>query len=97
MTALKKKAEAFCSSPSEEGRQRVQQQWKAAMKGWQAASVISFGPVTMGSMAWKFEFWPDQKNLIKKRVEAVVSAAKSWSPAEIGQLHVAARGMGAVE
>ncbi|WP_281645744.1 imelysin family protein [Parendozoicomonas sp. Alg238-R29] len=101
LSLLSDHAESYCKSPSSFGLVEVQESWKAAMGSWQAASIINFGPVTLGSMAWKFQFWPDRKNLIRKKIESAVEIAnkgkKQWTDANIAKASVVARGLGGVE
>ena len=101
LNTLQTNAEAFCRQPSATEQDNVQGQWRRTMHSWQAASVVNFGPVTLGSMAWKFQFWPDRKNLIRKKVETAIASAangeKQWSSASIAKASVVARGLGAVE
>ncbi|CAM3773738.1 imelysin family protein [Parendozoicomonas haliclonae] len=94
-------ASSFCSAPSAGGLAGVQQQWHQSMLNWQSASVVNFGPVTMDSMAWKFQFWPDKKNLIHRKVESEIrrgsQSEAGWTPASIGKVSVVSRGFGAAE
>ena len=94
---LMERIDFYCLSPSDTGIVPVREQWKTAMTRWQAASVINFGPVTVGSMFWKFQFWPDHRNLVKETVDKALAEDKNWNLAEIGNANVAARGFGALE
>ena len=101
LTQLSEYAESFCQRPSDKRLTDVQNSWRESMGRWQAAGVVNFGPVTVGSVAWKFQFWPDRKNLIRKKIENALEAAskgeKEWSAANIAKASVVGRGLGAVE
>ena len=97
LTRFSQKAEAFCLAPTAVNRTAVEQQWKASMLRWQQANVVNFGPITLDSMAWKFQFWPDRKNLTRKKVETALAADKQWTRASISKASVVARGFGAAE
>ncbi|MCX4028374.1 imelysin family protein [Endozoicomonas sp. SM1973] len=64
----------LCQSPSTAKFTVVQNHWRQLMNSWMIAEVINFGPVQQGNMAWRFQFWPDKKNLIKRKVEGFLAA-----------------------
>ena len=101
LTQLSEHAESFCQNPSDKRLTEIRSSWREAMGRWQAAGVVNFGPVTVGSVAWKFQFWPDRKNLIRKKIEVALDSAskgeKEWSAANIAKASVVGRGLGAVE
>lgn len=101
LTQLSEHTESFCQKPSDKRLSEVKTSWRKAMGRWQAAAVVNFGPVTVGSVAWKFQFWPDRKNLIRKKIEVALDASskgeKEWSAANIAKASVVGRGLGAVE
>ncbi len=103
---LENQVDAFCQSPHKQTPDSpslnvMKESWMQAMFRWQQASVVNFGPVTLDSMAWKFQFWPDKKNLIKQRVEQSlrtgITEDTSWTAAALGNASVVARGLGAAE
>ncbi|MDE1462844.1 imelysin family protein [Spartinivicinus poritis] len=63
----------LCQSPSAAKFTVVQNHWRQLMNSWMIAEVINFGPVQQGNMAWRFQFWPDKKNLIKRKVEGFLA------------------------
>jgi predicted lipoprotein len=52
--------EALCASPDQERLAAAQQAWREAMRAWQHAQPISFGPVVDQGLAPQIEFWPDK-------------------------------------
>ncbi|MCL6269698.1 imelysin family protein [Sansalvadorimonas sp. 2012CJ34-2] len=91
------KTESYCRSSAKASKKDLQEQWKIIMLQWQAASVINFGPITVGSMSWKFQFWPDRRNLVKTKVDEALQEDSELDLTGIGNTNVAARGMGAAE
>ena len=97
LETLHTRAESYCRAPDSKSLMVLQDSWHQAMSGWQAASVVNFGPMSQGSMNWKFQFWPDKKNLVRQRVEKAIASDKTWNLTTIGKASVVARGMGAAE
>ncbi|HCB42161.1 MAG TPA: hypothetical protein DEP56_03550, partial [Pseudomonas sp.] len=61
----------YCAEPTDAGLLAVKEQWLAAFNSWQAVRFVDFGPIEQNTRAWKFQFWPDPKNL-------TASKARYW-------------------
>lgn len=90
----------LCQSPSAETLTSTQNSWRHLMNSWMAAEVINFGPVQQDNMAWRFQFWPDKKNLIKRKVEGFLTAhpkIETITPDTIQNASVLVQGLSAAE
>ncbi|WP_163832625.1 imelysin family protein [Spartinivicinus ruber] len=90
----------LCQSPSTAKLATAQRHWRQLMNSWMAAEVINFGPVQQDNMAWRFQFWPDKKNLIKRKVEGFLTAhpqPKTITPTAIKESSVLVQGLSAGE
>ena len=98
LTLMQESVESYCQTPGDFQQQdKIKSQWKAVMFSWQAASIIHFGPITIGSVNWKFQFWPDRRNLVKTKVDEALLENGEWNIARIGNTSIAARGVAATE
>jgi predicted lipoprotein len=52
--------EALCASPHRARLGAAQRVWREAMRAWQHAQPIGFGPVADQGLAPQIEFWPDK-------------------------------------
>lgn len=46
--------------------------WSEAMLAWQAVQWIKFGPIKENNREWQIQFWPDKKNIIGRKVNALL-------------------------
>ena len=52
--------EALCANPDPQRLDAARQVWREAMRAWQHAQPITFGPVADLGLAPQIEFWPDK-------------------------------------
>ncbi|MEH6564266.1 MAG: imelysin family protein [Halopseudomonas sp.] len=95
--ALQKSAADYCATPAPASLQQLQENWLAAFSAWQAVRFVSFGPIEENTRAWKFQFWPDPKNLTASKVNYWLNGKKPISSEAIGKDSVAVQGFPAVE
>ncbi|MCL7930083.1 imelysin family protein [Halomonas llamarensis] len=60
-------ASTYCSDPTPDARQAVEQDWLAAFLAWQQVRFVDFGPVEHNNLSWQFQFWPDPKNIVARK------------------------------
>ncbi|CAH0990345.1 hypothetical protein SIN8267_00437 [Sinobacterium norvegicum] len=87
----------FCQQPNQQHLQQVQLQWLATMKAWQQVQSINFGPITDDNQAWKMQFWPDKKNLIKQKTVKLLRSEDTINVDKIEQSSVVIQGLSAAE
>lgn len=73
------KADAYCATPSSDSLNEVKTAWSSAFAAWQAVRFVDFGPIEQNTRAWKFQFWPDPKNLTANK-------ASYWLNPERGEI-----------
>ncbi|WP_211827805.1 imelysin family protein [Kistimonas asteriae] len=62
-------ADHFCQSHSQPAFNDLQLRWRNLMGAWLETEVIQFGPIIEENLLWQFQFWPDKKNLVQRKVE----------------------------
>ncbi len=90
-------ASNYCEAPSPASLLQLKEQWLAAFSAWQAVRFVGFGPIEENTRAWKFQFWPDPKNLTASKVDYWLSSDKAISADAIGKDSVAVQGFPAAE
>lgn len=78
-------------------RQMLQQSWREAMLSWAQLQLVQFGPVLKDNKNWKLQFWPDKKNLVRKKVEQVLADPGAINADRIGRASAVAQGLSALE
>ncbi len=66
---LRNLASEFCLNPDNKNFGLLQQQWRTAMLSWQSAEAVSQLMLEESMEGWRFQFWPDKKNLTGRKVE----------------------------
>jgi predicted lipoprotein len=95
---LNQDAITFCQSPANKDLyQTLRQDWLQAMKAWQGAQQIIFGPVQEDNQAWKIQFWPDKHNLIRKKTQALLDSSDKLTVERLTQASVVVQGLSALE
>lgn len=95
---LAQKADAYCASPSDAGLVEVKEAWSNAFAAWQAVRFVDFGPIEQNTRAWKFQFWPDPKNLTASKASYWLKPEReSVTAADLARDSVAIQGFPAVE
>jgi predicted lipoprotein len=94
---LNQVAATYCETPSSSTRTAITKAWRDAFLAWQNVRFVDFGPAELGNRAWQFQFWPDAKNLIGRKANALINQSKTVSPKMVSQAGVAAQGFPMVE
>jgi hypothetical protein len=90
-------SQQFCQQPNQQQLLLVQQQWLATMQAWQQLQSINFGPITVDNQAWKMQFWPDKKNLIKQKTLKLLRTDDTIDVHKIEHSSVVVQGLSAAE
>ncbi|HEY6530597.1 MAG TPA: imelysin family protein [Cellvibrionaceae bacterium] len=97
-TQLKARVERFCQNPANPGEyQEARTAWLASMLAWQQVNLIKFGPISEDNQGWKIQFWPDNHNLVEKKVKALLDENEHITEEVLGGASVVAQGLSAVE
>ena len=90
---------AFCQAGQEKTDlyPQLQQQWRNTMTAWARVQPIGFGPIEDGNLRWKLQFWPDRKDLTRKKVEALISGDEVLSAERIASASISVQGLAALE
>jgi len=94
-------SQAFCQAgePDQQKslQQQLQTQWRATMSAWAGVQPIGFGPLEEGNLRWKLQFWPDRKDLTRKKVEALISSDDDLTAERVASASVSVQGLAALE
>ncbi len=82
---------------NEENSESVKNQWRATMVAWQKAQAIQFGPLREHNLAWEYQFWPDKKNLIAKKLKPLLKTADEQTLESLKKTSVVTHGLPAIE
>lgn len=95
---LASKADAYCAAPNDAALAEVKESWTGAFAAWQAVRFVDFGPIEQNTRAWKFQFWPDPKNLTASKASYWLKPEReSVTAADLARDSVAIQGFPAVE
>lgn len=94
---LTERASAFCASPDVESQQALQEQWRITMEAWAAVQPIDFGPLEDGNLRWKLHFWPDRKDITRKKVEGILDGEDELTVERVSAGSVSIQGLAALE
>ncbi len=95
--ALALAADSFCSAPSSEGIDLTRTHWRTTVDSWSGVQNLQFGPLLIDNQAWKIQFWPDKKNLIARKVEALIRSDEDLSEKRIDDASVVVQGLSSLE
>jgi len=95
--ALSAKSRAFCLNPNETTLGATQEQWRLAMSDWQAVKIINFGPIKVNNLSWRLQFWPDKKNLVGRKIKALLKSEDPIDHAKLKESSVVIQGLSALE
>ncbi|WP_299734980.1 imelysin family protein [uncultured Endozoicomonas sp.] len=73
-TAYNQLTTDFCQPDATNDIGLLQAQWKKTMLRWQTSETLSQLMLEENMEGWRFQFWPDKKNLTGRKVEARVAA-----------------------
>jgi len=94
-------SQAFCqaveSDQQQSLKQQLQNQWRATMSAWAGVQPIGFGPLDDGNLRWKLQFWPDRKDLARKKIEALIASDDELTAARVASASVSVQGLAALE
>lgn len=96
-TSLAEAATSYCAAPDNNRLSQVQHAWQAAFWSWQRVRFVDFGPIEHNSLAWQFQFWPDAKNLVARKVNHWLSQEGDLNSHSIAAASVAIQGFPALE
>ncbi|MCP5161466.1 MAG: imelysin family protein [Hahellaceae bacterium] len=93
-------ADAACRDVTRFEPVTVQDAWRGAMRSWAAVGWVNYGPITEGNLKSRIQFWPDEKNLVKRKTRELLGASqpeREMSAEQLGQKSVAVQGLNALE
>ncbi|CAA0087558.1 Uncharacterised protein [Zhongshania aliphaticivorans] len=91
-------AETFCQAPNDNSKyEQLQSHWKSTTERWSAVQNIQFGPLMIDNQAWKIQFWPDKKNLIARKVEALLKTEEPLTLERVDDASVVVQGLSSLE
>lgn len=90
-------AQRYCEAPDQGLRRQLEERWQAAFLAWQRIRFVEFGPIEQDSLAWQFQFWPDPKNLVARKVDYWINDDNELNEETLIAAGVAAQGYPAVE
>jgi len=67
-------AEGFCAAPAADRLAALQQNFHAAMDGWQSVQHIQFGPITYFNWNFRIQYWPDDNGTGARQLNALIAA-----------------------
>ncbi|MEZ2746598.1 imelysin family protein [Halopseudomonas bauzanensis] len=88
---------SYCATPSAERRQALETAWAQAFDSWQAVRFVDFGPIEQDNLAWQFQFWPDAKNTVARKVNLWLGSEQSIGVEQLKADSVAVKGFPALE
>lgn len=91
---LQSNATAFCSQPDETRFRTLRDQWRTTMGDWQRAEAVGQIYLEDNMDGWRFQFWPDKKNLVGRKVEQLLTKEL---PDTLGGESVIVQGLSALE
>ncbi len=75
----------------------LQEAWRLNMRAWQQLQAINYGPVNEQNLAWKFQFWPDSKNLVAKKIRPLLAGDAELSVEKFSKSSTVVQGLSAIE
>lgn len=97
--ALTADATGFCSAVNAGSLAKLQQDFTAAMDGWQGVQHIQFGPITYFNWNFRLQYWPDDKGTGARQLDTLLAAAdpKALEASAFAQQSVGVQGFPALE
>ncbi|MEO0444345.1 MAG: imelysin family protein [Pseudomonadota bacterium] len=74
----------------------IHSEWRNTMAAWQTVEWVRFGPMAELSQQWQLQFWPDKKNIIGRKMKALLNK-EALSIEDVKQAGVIAQGLPAIE
>ncbi len=66
----------YCFQPNAERLEHTRENWRSAMLSWQSAETVSQLMLAEDMEGWRFQFWPDKKNLTGRKVKQRVQQSE---------------------
>ncbi len=97
--ALRAEMAEFCAAPGDAARATVNVAFERTLLAWSRAEMLRFGPVLTANAYDRFAFWPDEKGLGLKQINAALAAKdeSASSAATLNGKSVAIQGLTALE
>src|SRR5690554_1494180 len=95
--ALNQATTRYCATPSAEQRATLESSWREAFDSWQAVRFVDFGPIEQDNLAWQFQFWPDAKNTVARKVNQWLGSEQPIGVEQLKADSVAVKGFPALE
>ncbi len=90
----------FCQAEESEQlalHRSLQDQWRTTMTAWAHVQPIGFGHIEDGNLRWKLQFWPDRKDITRKKVEALIASDEALNAERVASASVSVQGLAAME
>lgn len=94
---LQSAADDYCATANDSNRNTLNTAWQQAFLAWQQVRFVDFGPVEQNNLSWQFQFWPDPKNLIAKKANALMGMEQPVTAKQVAQSGVAVQGFPMLE
>lgn len=95
---LSQATERFCHAErTSEQFTQVKDSWNITKQAWAQTLPFRFGPALDNFLDLKIQFWPDDKNLVRKQVKGFLRTHPSPSVAELAKAASPAQGLSAIE
>ncbi len=91
---------AQCEAKEADHQQVVKQlktHWRSTMASWQGVQWVQFGPIKKDGREWSLQFWPDKKNLVGKKVNALMKNNEIVTQESLARGGVLTQGLSAME
>lgn len=75
----------------------LENSWRMAMEAWMQTQPFRFGPAKDEFVDLKIQFWPDEKGLVKSKVEELLNSGQPLDANVIAAASAAAQGLPAME
>lgn len=90
-------AKSYCATPTDDGRAAVAAAWTEAFQQWQAVRFVDFGPIEGDNLAWQFQFWPDPKNTVARKLNYWLASDQTVTVETLSADSIAVKGFPALE
>lgn len=77
--------------------EKLQLNWVDTMSSWQRIQWVQFGPIKEGGREWALQFWPDKRNLVGKKINALIKDGAPIAQEDLIHSGVIAQGLSAME
>ncbi len=71
--------------------------WRKTMASWQGVQWVQFGPIKEDGREWSLQFWPDKRNLVGKKINALMKNNQTVTQESLARGGVLTQGLSAME